>query len=411
METCTAEFARLSAKMGGLDCDANPYITLTNPLSLQHWTMPVIELTLITGAIAALVHALRRRRVHGDASNLVIWLAGVFCLLLIEPIAYFPQWFGLENAMGLTFVHNQFTVQFLYDRLPLYIVAMYPFVGYAAWVLVQRAGIFKRYPAVVGASCVTVVFFSLYEVVDMVGPQFRWWVWNENLSTSVPTLAHVPYVNLQAFSIALPFAMALVTLWVSKQGQVRGWIAARNVVLVCLLVWPILFLSSLPSLLLALAGVPVETARIVATWLLISAAAIVTAIAFIASGRDRRGDPAGLDRDYFGPVFVGIYLGVATVCWVAALPDYLSAKDGFTVTGARTGSVPCACTMATVGIALTAGAYLRTTAPVSVVRRAGPSPAGRRTWSYRRRARTLASTPRPTLAAAVRPDCDTGSAR
>ena len=61
----------------------------------------------------------------------MIWLAGIFCLLLIEPIAYFPQWFGLEEAMGLTFVHNQFSVQFLYDRLPLYIVAMYPFFGYA----------------------------------------------------------------------------------------------------------------------------------------------------------------------------------------------------------------------------------------------------------------------------------------
>ena len=106
----------------------------------------------------------------------------------------------------------------------------------------------------------------------MVGPQFRWWVWNENLSTSVPTLAHVPYINLQAFSIALPFAMALVTLWVSKQGRVGGWTVVRNVALVCVLVWPILFLSSLPSLLMALAGVPVSTARIVATWLLIGLA-------------------------------------------------------------------------------------------------------------------------------------------
>ncbi|RAV03874.1 hypothetical protein [Mycolicibacter senuensis] len=376
METCTAEFARLSAKMGGLDCDANPFITLTNPLSLQHWTMPVIELTLVAGAIAALAHALLWRRLHGDASNLVIWLAGVFCLLLIEPIAYFPQWFGLEKAMGLTFVHNQFTVQFLYDRLPLYIVAMYPFFSYTAWVLVQRTGIFKRHHAVVGASCVTVVFFSLYEVVDMVGPQFRWWVWNENLSTSVPTLGHVPYVNLQAFSIALPFAMALVTLWVSKQGQIRGWIVTRNVVLVCLLVWPILFLSSLPSLLMAVAGVPVQNARIVATWLLISAAGMVTAIAFIGSCRARRGNPAGVDRDYFGPLFVGIYLTVAAVCWVAALPDYLSAKDGFTVTGSRTGSLPFAITTAAVVIALTAGAYLRPTGPVGDVKHAqGPAPA------------------------------------
>jgi hypothetical protein len=364
METCTAEFARLSAKMGGLDCDANPFFTLRNPLSLQHWTMPLIELTLVAGAIAALVHALRWRRSEGDCSNLVIWFAGVFCLLLIEPIAYFPQWFGLEQTMGLTFVHNQFSVQFLYDRLPLYIVAMYPFFSYAAWVLVQRTGIFRRYHALVGACCVTVVFFALYEVVDMVGPQFRWWVWNENLSTSVPTLAHVPYVNLQAFSIALPFAMALVTLFVSKQGQVGGRTVARNVVLVCLLVWPILFLSSVPSLVMALGAVPVETARIVATWVMIGTAAVVTAAAFVGTYRARRDDPAeipaGADRDYFGVVLVGAYLAVAAVCWFAALPDYLSAKDGFTDTGARTGSLPFAAIMAVVAIMLTVGAYMGT---------------------------------------------------
>ena len=50
-------------------------------------------------------------------------------------------------------------------------------------------------------------------------PQFRWWVWNETTPNSMPTLFHVPYVNLQAFTVALPFAMALVTLWVLKAGH------------------------------------------------------------------------------------------------------------------------------------------------------------------------------------------------
>lgn len=341
----------------------------------------MVEVTLVAGAVAALVHAVRWCRSQCDSSNLVIWFAGILCLLLIEPIAYFPQWFGLEKAMGLTFVHNQFSVQFLYDRLPLYIVAMYPFFSYGAWVLVQRTGIFRRYHAVVGASCVTVVFFALYEVIDMVGPQFRWWVWNENLSTSVPTLGHVPYVNLQAFSIALPFAMALATLLVSKPGQTGGRIVARNVVLVCLLVWPILFLSSLPSLLMTVVGAPVATARIVGTWLLIGAAAIVTAVAFIGAYRARRDDPtqlpAGVRRDYFGAVYVGVFLAVAVVCWAAALPDYLSAKDGFTANGARTGSLPFAVIMAVIILGLTVGAYRGTThRGVSATKSVeGPTPA------------------------------------
>lgn len=140
MNTCTAEFARLSQGLGGLRCDGDPFVTFRSPFSLQSWTMPVIEALLVAGAIACLVHALRWRRTHGDSSNLVIWISGIVSLLLIEPIAYFPQWFGLQKAMGLTFVHNAFSVQFLYGRLPLYIVAMYPVYAYVAWVWCSAPG-------------------------------------------------------------------------------------------------------------------------------------------------------------------------------------------------------------------------------------------------------------------------------
>src|SRR5262249_5034876 len=144
VETCTAEFARLTAPLEGLRCDGNPFITIHNPFGLQNWTFPIIELLLVAGAIACLVHAVRWYRLRRDSSNLVVWSALVLALLLVEPITYFPQWFGLEQKMGLVFAHGQFSVQFLYDRLPLYIVAMYPVFGYVAYALVQRTGIFKK---------------------------------------------------------------------------------------------------------------------------------------------------------------------------------------------------------------------------------------------------------------------------
>ena len=50
METCTAEYARLTANMGGLDCAGDPFITLRDPFSLQHWTLPLIEVTVREGA-------------------------------------------------------------------------------------------------------------------------------------------------------------------------------------------------------------------------------------------------------------------------------------------------------------------------------------------------------------------------
>jgi hypothetical protein len=40
VNTCTVEFARLSAGLGGLRCDGNPIVTFTNPLALQDWTSP-----------------------------------------------------------------------------------------------------------------------------------------------------------------------------------------------------------------------------------------------------------------------------------------------------------------------------------------------------------------------------------
>jgi hypothetical protein len=46
----------------------------------------------------------------------------------------------------------------------------------------------------------------------------------------------------------------------------------------------------------------------------------------------------------------------ATVCWIAALPDYLDATNGFTAAGERTGSLPFAVVMTAVTVALTIGA-------------------------------------------------------
>ena len=184
MNTCTEEFARLTAPLQGLQCDGSPLVTFRNPFTLQHWTFPVIELLLIVGAAAGLVHAVKWYRAHGDSSNLVVWISLVSALAIVEPITYFPQWFGLENTMGLVFAHGQFSIQFLYDRLPLYIVAMYPVYGYLAYVLVQRTGIFRKYNAFVGAVCVAFTFLAFFEIVDMVGPQFRWWVWTREVASA-----------------------------------------------------------------------------------------------------------------------------------------------------------------------------------------------------------------------------------
>jgi hypothetical protein len=365
VDTCTAEYERLTRGLSGLRCDGNPFITLTNPLTLQHWSMPVIEVLLIAGAVACLIQALRWRRDHGDSSNLVVWIASIFALLMVEPIAYFPQWFGLQNSLGLTFVHNQFSVQFLFDRLPLYIVAMYPVYTYVSYVLIQRTGIFKRHNTIVGATCVAFTFHCLYEIVDTVGVQFRWWVWNQNLPTSVPALGVVPYLNIQAFSLGIPFGLALITLVVSKRPAEGGWLIARNVLLVCIFTWPVMFLSSLPSALLNLAGVSIVTARLAGTWLLVAAAATVSAVVLVREYAARRQDPSlvpnGVQRDYFALICIVVYLAACVAFWAAALPDYLRAVNGVTPGGAPTGSLTYGVVTFLLSVALTVACYAGTT--------------------------------------------------
>jgi len=104
---------------------------------------------------------------------------------------------------------------------------------------------------------------------------------------------------------------------------------------------------------------------------MVGAIAAVTAVAFVRAYRARRDDSAqilpGVSRDYFVVGLVGGYLAVSAVCWIAALPDYFGAKDGFTPTGARVGSLPFAVAMTGIVVALTVGSSLRTTTPVDVI--------------------------------------------
>jgi hypothetical protein len=374
VNTCTADFARLSAHLKDLRCDGNALLTLRNPLALLNWTYPVIELLMVGGAIACLVHAVRWYRRRGDASNLVLWISLISGLMLIEPMAYFPHWFGMDKVMGLTFVHGQFSVQFFYDRMPLYIVAMYPVFGYLAYALVQRTGIFKKYSAFVGAACVAFVFVCLFEVIDTVGPQWRWWVWNTDLPTSKPSLGPVPYLSLINFSVALPFGVALATLLISKIPQRGGWYLVRDVAVVSIAIWPSLLVVGLPATLAPLLGVPTETARFVLAWALIAAVAVIAGWAFMGAYRARAADPSIVPDDARGDrfplVYAVAYLACAALLWGAALPDYLNAVHGVTASGDPSGSLAVAVVSFALSIVVLVGAHVGT----GVRRRALPLP-------------------------------------
>ena len=68
-DLCSATFSGLAERLG-FSCDtAGGLIAVRNPAALENWTLPVLELTVIVGAVLALVYAVVRLRRHNDPTD------------------------------------------------------------------------------------------------------------------------------------------------------------------------------------------------------------------------------------------------------------------------------------------------------------------------------------------------------
>lgn len=346
MGSCSAAFQRLAGQLGGFGCEGqNALVTLHDPFGLDHWTMLLFEVVTVLGALLALRHALHRRR-HGDSAGLAIWIAALAYLAIVEPPLYFPDAFGLQDTVGLIFVHNEFTVQFMWGRLPLYIVAIYPVMAYLAYELVRVLGVFDRRGPLVSALTVGFVYHVFYEVFDHVGPQLRWWIWNPLAETNEPLLASVPISSMVVFAVAGPVALTfLVRVLVARHPQASdmptGTLVGRSV-LAGLLMPVGLVLGGMPATIFALGDEIDRVGQAIAYWTMLAVVAAVAVAAITQSvrrpSRELR-DPA--DRRYL-LAHGGLYLGALVVSWAAALPGVVGAVDGVTADGTPVGSLPYA---------------------------------------------------------------------
>lgn len=311
----------------GFDChDVEPVVSFHDPTALAHWTQPFLEVLVIGGAVFALVHAVRRLRRHGDPTNLALWIGSLVYLAVVEPPLYFPEWFGLDEIYGFIFAHNQFTVQFMWDRLPLYIVAFYPAMTALAYEVVRSLGVFSRRGALVGSVCVAFVAQVFYEVFDHLGPQLRWWAWNpDNDQVNHPMLASVPMNSMVLFaSVSLGF-----------------------------LTWLVLRLSALPLVVRALvAGVLTPLGMVVAgipsglfqgrpeaqAWVLGLELALIWGAGIWFLAREARAPARTEPLSRFAATYPALFLAAHAVFWLAALPEFLAAEDGLTSAGTPVGS-------------------------------------------------------------------------
>ncbi|MDC8985608.1 hypothetical protein [Mycobacterium marinum] len=345
-DLCTPTFAGLAARLG-FSCDAaGGLIELRNPFNLANWTLPVLEVTMIAGAVLTLVYAIVRLRRHNDPTNLVLWLGAISYLVIIEPPLYFPAAFGISSHVDTMFAHNVFTVDFLWGRLPLYIVAVYPTMATVAYEIVRMLGVFRRYGVLVGAVCVGFVHHAFYEIFDQLGPQLRWWEWTLDNPMNRPFFDSVPLPSVVVFAALWPMSLALfVQLFVGRHVDEGKTFSAVQ------LLWRTIAVGVLASIGTAVLPLPATIAgalshsTTVAGFIYGAELALATVIALVVMSNQwrglRRGDVPGA-LQYANPLILGYaaaYLAVMTILWATSLPAYFAAVDGVTPNGDPIGSL------------------------------------------------------------------------
>ncbi|TXL60832.1 hypothetical protein [Aeromicrobium terrae] len=332
--TCDDAADALTQQLGFSCHDVSTVVSVRDPFDLYSWTQPVLEVLIIGGAIFALVHAVRRYR-QGDPINLALWFASLCYLAVTEPPLYFPEWFGLDDIYGFIFAHNEFTVQFMYDRLPLYIVAFYPAITALAYEVVRGFGIFARRGPLVGAVCVAFVSQVFYEIFDHLGPQLKWWAWNDdNQDVSHPMFASVPMTSMLLFaSVSLAFMTYLVLRLVGDGKQRSGGSIAWRTVVAGVLTPLGMLVGGIPSGIFG-GDSPNHTAQ---AWVIGIELGLVWLVGGWLLFRDAR-EPATEPLSRFAAIFPAAFLVAHAVFWLSALPDFLDAADGLTVEGTPIGS-------------------------------------------------------------------------
>jgi hypothetical protein len=344
MSQCNATFNEIASALGKFTCtDAPAVIHIRNPFALSNPTMPVLELLMVSGAAPALWWAVRRLRREKDPTNLVLWFASIVYLLVTEIPLYFPNVFGIEDQIGVVFDHNVFTVQFMYERLPLYIVALYPAVTTLAFEIVRVLGVFGALGTrgiLLGSVCVGFVHHCCYEIFDQLGPQLRWWAWNAHNPLNHPMFASVPMTSVVIFATLGPAVLTLlVMLLVGRKVERGGRLSVTS------LLWRTVVAGTLVPVGVAILSIPSSifggkhpnaVAESVVFVLELAVFAVVAVPALIKAWRHGE---TGHQPSPFVRIFGPVYLIVLGSLWLTALPDYFSAKGGVTGDGTPTGNL------------------------------------------------------------------------
>ena len=342
-DLCSPTFDQLATELGFSCAEAGGLVEFRNPFGLENWTLPVLEWTIVIGSALALILAIVRLRRNGDPTNLVLWFGATAYLFVIEPPLYFPAAFGIEKHVDTMFAHNVFTVDFLWGRLPLYIIAIYPLMATLAFEIVKMLGVFRRYGVLAGAVCVGFVHHAFYEIFDHLGPQLRWWEWSTANPINQPMFDAVPLPSVVVFAALWPMSLAFcVQFFVGRHvdnGQhFTGLQLVWRTIVIGVLASVGTFILPLPATVFGAGSDTVRGVLYAAELVILSVVAITLLIRQWTRLRTQPSDaPPYLNRfvQYYGVV----YLSIMAVLWATALPDFFGAVDGSTDNGDPIGNL------------------------------------------------------------------------
>ncbi|BAH48715.1 hypothetical protein [Rhodococcus opacus] len=342
-DLCSPTFDQLSTALGFSCAEAGGLVEVRSPLALENWTLPVLELTIVLGSVLALVFAVLRWRRNGDPTTLALWFGATAYLFVIEPPLYFPAAFGIEEHVDTMFAHNVFTVDFLWGRLPLYIIAIYPLMATLAFELVRMLGVFRKYGVLVGAVCVGFVHHAFYEIFDQLGPQLRWWEWSTTNPVNQPMFDAVPLPSVVVFAALWPMSLAMcVQFFVGRHAdrgrKFTGLELAWRTIVIGLLASAGTFILPLPATVLGMESTTVRGVFYAAELAVVALVAIPVLVRQWSRLRGGTSDVPSYSNDFVRAYSV-VYLGVMGMLWLTALPDYFAAVDGVTSNGDPIGNI------------------------------------------------------------------------
>ncbi|QLY27938.1 hypothetical protein [Nocardia huaxiensis] len=342
-DLCTTTFAELATRLGFSCAETGGLVEFRSPAALENWTLPVLEFMIVLGSVLALIYAIIRQRKHGDPTNLVLWFGATAYLFIIEPPLYFPSAFGISEHVDTMFAHNVFTVDFLWGRLPLYIIAIYPLMATLAFEIVRMLGIFRRYGVFLGAACVGFVHHAFYETFDQIGPQLRWWEWSVTNPLNQPMFDSVPFPSVVVFAALWPMSLAwcvqfFVGRHVDSGTHFTGLQLVWRTVLIGLLASVGTFVLPLPATLFGMGSDVVRGFLYGAELLALSVVAAILLVRQWSALRAGTIPPPGI-RNRLVQGYAAFYLLVMALLWATALPDFFGATDGITTAGDPIGNL------------------------------------------------------------------------